>query len=613
MDRDYETDGPLINLDTVSPLPVITHKKRNSHIFNLDTVSTRIAPSPTRLLFNSDTVSSPIVPSPTRLLFNLDMVSSPIVPSSEYLTITTRIFNNKSIGNIVTNYTLIPETTRLNKAYEAFNREIYSFYANGNTDFILNAEILNKFFKKLTDYKLSEQECVLLKDMIIINYVNKLKNADNKHKYIVMLFFDALISYVDLLFDILVMIKYTQIKVVIAVYQLCALILSFVLQCVFSIYIKQPWWMNVFSFIGMKTFIEAFRYEIDILPFYKQLISNDYVLWAARTIDILSRTLPQIMIQMYAFFIIENEQRGAIHYVSIILSLISCGSSIAYTDRIVDMDEYRRESDPTMFGYVPPVLCESNKQYAALSIFYTCYLISKAYTFTILALSSPSVMYPLMFMLTECAIMFAIRFYYNNWRFYRKDADGVIFSIAVHCFIYMCMFAAPFPTIRNPSLLMPRIYACYVIYMLLVNFPILVWSYYTFDAYTHCEISFLYSLLVLCGSTLFSFIFGALSFYYVPIDIKPSFYKCQTMHQYISDWWWDNVKVDYIENGVYINDLNNMRANLPNWCSLCYLPLDKLKKLYAEKSDIWENNDMQWYADVVDRMSEDEEVFVSDF
>lgn len=559
--------------------------------------------------------SSPIVPSPitspittTRKKKIVDTISSQIFPSPEYLMITTRMPRSQSIGdisNVVTNYNLIPVADRVNKAYKAFNYEIYSFYANGNTDFILNVDILDIFFKKLMNCGLSEQECVLLKDMIIINYVNKLKNVDNKHKYVVMLFFDALISYSDLILDIIVMIRYAQIKFIIAIYQLIALMLSFVIQCVFSAYIKQPWWMNIFSFIGMKTFVEAFRYEIDILPFYKQLLSNDYVLWAARTIDILSRTLPQIMIQMYAYFIIESEQRTPIQYLSVILSLMSCGSSIAYTDRIVDMDEYRRRSDQTMFGYVPHVLCDSNKQYVSLALFYTGYLISKSYTFTIFALASPSVTYPMMVMAAECMILFAVRFYYKNWRFYRKGADGAAFSIAAHCFIYMCLFAAPFPTIRNPALLTPRIYACSVAYMMLVNFPILIWSYSVLDAYTYCKIPFLYSILGVLCSTLLTFSSGALSFYYVPIDIKPSFYKCQTMHQYISDWWWDNAKIDYIENSVYINSLNSMRANLPNWCSSHYLPLNKLKNLFEKKDELWKSSDMQWYDDIMTQMSND--------
>ena len=144
------------------------------------------------------------------------------------------------------------------------------------------------------------------------------------------------------------------------------------------------------------------------------------------------------------------------------------------------MSKFRRKDEPLLLGYT------AGKQYATKQlctsvIFFTSYVVAKTLSFSILFVSAPSKFYPLGWLVLEYFGFLLWRKSYGNWRMYRNGTDGTIFSLLWHLGCYLCLLSAPFPMMRVPAFLTPRIYSRGLLYMLIINFVMVAVSYQIFN------------------------------------------------------------------------------------------------------------------------------------
>jgi hypothetical protein len=227
----------------------------------------------------------------------------------------------------------------------------------------------------------------------------------------------------------------------------------------------QPTWVNVLGLFGMKPLIEAWRDAVDAKPFPNQKNDNKFMLTTSRLLEVALESVPQSLVQCTALLLYPS-QRSPLQLFSLLASFFTTGLTVALADRDLDMDKPRRRIDPPLFGYASTI--NPCKQIVASALFFTAYATAKTVSFSLLIALS-SFHYALGLLCVEFFGLLGIRTNTKSWRVYRKGLDGVKFGLLAHLFWYICLLSAPFPFLRLPSLLTPRIYAGSLAYMLAVN------------------------------------------------------------------------------------------------------------------------------------------------
>ena len=74
------------------------------------------------------------------------------------------------------------------------------------------------------------------------------------------------------------------------------------------------------------------------------------------------------------------------------------------------------------------------------------------------------------------------------------------------------------------------------------------------------------ALLLLGGFTLATLSFGALFMFYVPANMRATFYKYKTWGMHLDTYWWDD-KIFDENDGIELRGHEAVRANLPMWNS----------------------------------------------
>ena len=80
----------------------------------------------------------------------------------------------------------------------------------------------------------------------------------------------------------------------------------------------------------------------------------------------------------------DEAERTSLQYVSLAISLLTAGSAIAFTDRVLDKDKARRKVDPHLFGYVPSVENEQFRQLLTMVVFFSTYIGAKMFALSVL-------------------------------------------------------------------------------------------------------------------------------------------------------------------------------------------------------------------------------------
>ena len=176
----------------------------------------------------------------------------------------------------------------------------------------------------------------------------------------------------------------------------------------------------------------------------------------------------------------DKAERTSLQYVSLTISLLTAGSAIAFTDRVVDTNKERRTSDPHLFGYVPSFESGQHRQLLCMVVFFSTYIGAKLFALSVLVVRGGIAVMGA-WLLAEFAVLLGVRVGIGNWRVYRRGVDGVGVGLLAHLALYIGLLSAPFPLLRNPTFLTSRVYSGGLLYMLLANFAQVGVAYRYYD------------------------------------------------------------------------------------------------------------------------------------
>ena len=90
----------------------------------------------------------------------------------------------------------------------------------------------------------------------------------------------------------------------------------------------------------------------------------------------------------------------------------------------------------------------------------------------------------------------------------------------------------------------------------------------------------------------FSYLFpGAVAYRYVPTSHKRTFYEHRTFKWHVETWWWNEARQGVDHKGRELDTQEGIRAGIPIWCSIHYLPVEKCKAFYEENWRRWEEEE----------------------
>jgi len=386
-----------------------------------------------------------------------------------------------------------------------------------------------------------------------------------------------------------------------------ALLFSFVLQFISSYVMGQPLWVGLLGMVGLKPVVEDLRQAINAKPFPNQKASNDRMLFISRIIEVIAEVFPQSLIQTLTIIIVP-ESRTLVPYFSLFSSLLTNGVLVSSLSWHSDAVRFSRKKDPLYYGYVISSAPPNAQMVASIAqvLFFATYAAAKISSLALLIASS-SFRYAGVLLTSEFFGLLVLRKLCGNWRFYTARADGVsgvFISLAGHLGLYFSLLYAPFPIIRTPAFLTPRIYARGLLYMLVVNFLLVYFSYHVIAGTnspanypTALDIPESFAWTFLASATLLCLFSGSVAFHYVPETHKSSFYRHNTFKEHVATFWWNDKTHGTDLNLREITDRDEIRALIPLWCSEHYTPKAKLVAFYEEKWAGWCANPPDWFDD----------------
>ncbi|GMH62912.1 hypothetical protein TL16_g03585 [Triparma laevis f. inornata] len=481
----------------------------------------------------------------------------------------------------------------LNTSEERIGKALQLFYAEVHEPYVEDpkmesvVEEMKAFVGAQVLRGLTGIEADELKYAITNKLATELKDID--HYKVMKTFGKALLSYFDIITDILVLVDLIKGNSRMALVQGISLGVSFAFQSVFSLAMGQPIWVVLSGLVGLKPAIESWRDATRAKPFPNQKMDNDLMLVISRMTEVISEAIPQSLVQTLVI-LMYPDQRTTLQFVSLIASFLTTGFVVASSDREMDKNKYRRKNEPLLFGYVPET--NSHRQMVASISFFSLYKLAKVSSLSLLVASS-SFRYAVILLILESFGFLGWRMVYGNWRFYKRGLDGRGFSLFAHFGWYICLLSAPFLLARNPTFLTPRIYAGGLLYMLSVNFMILVFSYQVFDASAYLSQSEAWTGL--SAITLLCLVSGGIAFHYVPGSHKATFYKSLTFKEHVATFWWNDCRYSADHNYKITTDQQYIRAMIPLRWSHHYTPDDKIVAFYKDHWKDWCADPPDWF------------------
>jgi hypothetical protein len=287
----------------------------------------------------------------------------------------------------------------------------------------------------------------------------------------------------------------------------------------------------------------------------------------------------------------DNAKRNSLQYVSLAISLLTAGSTIAFTDRVLDQSKFRRKIDPRLFGYVPSFENGQFRQLLYMVAFFSTYMGTKMFALSLLVVRGGLVVV-WGWLVAEFWALLGLRIAMSNWRIYRRGVGGVGISMLQHLALYIGLLAAPSPVFRNPVFLTSKVYSGGLLYMLLANFAQVGIAYRCYDQGTVDETTawgVLVALTVVCVAA------GAGAYRHVPRSHRRTFYEHLTFRRHVETFWWNEARYDVDHKGRELDTQEGIRAGLPLWVSPHYLPTERCRAFYAENWSKWEEEPPEWF------------------
>jgi len=478
---------------------------------------------------------------------------------------------------------------RIEKALQRFRAEVLEpFLKDPETESIVdktkdfvNTQIVKGF---------TQDEAENLKYEIMNVLAVDIKEVD--HYKVMKTFGKALLSYFDIVTDVLVLLDLiAKQNTRMALIQGISFGVSFLIQSIISIAFGQPLWVVLSGLVGMKPAIESWRDATRAKPFPSQKFDNEVMLMFSRMVEVMFEAIPQSIVQTLAV-IQYKDQRTALQFVSLFTSFLTTGFVVASADREMDTSKYKRKNEPLLFGYVPKT--DARKQFYASTSFFTLYKTAKVFSLAIL-IASTSFRYAITLLCLEWLGILAWRKSYENWRMFLHGLDGVGFSLLFHFGYYLGLLAAPFPLIRLPANLTPRVYAGSIVYMLVINFGMVFFSYRVHDGTDFLSEG--QAFLGLATLTIICVISGRIAYHYMPDSHRGTFHKAWTFKDYVADCWNDCV-YDYDHHHRITTDQDYIRAcRISCLISRHYVPEEKVFAFYKEHWKGWCKDPPDWFDD----------------
>ena len=475
---------------------------------------------------------------------------------------------------------------RVEKALWMFKRDVLTPYEDDPEAADNLKEEVKKFMDEQVQKGLSEEEANNLKIEAIVKLVEEKKEIDIFK--VLRVLGKTVISYADIATDVLVLLEFMAKNRTMAVIQGISLGFSMLVQCIWSLLMGQPSWMGLLGLVGMKPLAEAWRDAVQAKPFPKQKIGNETLLMTSRLHEVVFEAIPQSLIQSVAL-LLYPDQRSYLQFISLFASFLTTGFMVATADRDIDTNKKQRQTEPLLYGYAK-VNCYP--QIISSIVCFTCYKATKMFSLALLIASAPPE-YTIGLLIIELFAILLWRKKYENWRFYGRGADGLSLGVLTHFTSYFSLLSAPFPIIRLPLLYTPKIYSGSLFYMCFVNFIIVYVAYNVFGARNVLLES--QAWVGLIAVTSLFVISGAIAFSYVPKIHKRTFYKHRTAKEHISTYIW-NEKIHARDHKLReLRDRDGIRAMIPIWYSIHYVPKEKLIELYGENWAGWCADPPHWF------------------
>ena len=88
---------------------------------------------------------------------------------------------------------------------------------------------------------------------------------------------------------------------------------------------------------------------------------------------------------------------------------------------------------------------------------------------------------------------------------------------------------------------------------------------------------------------------GAVAYYYVPRNMKETFYGHLTFKEYVATHWWNEARHDVDHKHRELDTQEGIRACLPTAFSIYYLPVEQCRAFYRENWEKWEREQPDWF------------------
>ena len=95
-------------------------------------------------------------------------------------------------------------------------------------------------------------------------------------------------------------------------------------------------------------------------------------------------------------------------------------------------------------------------------------------------------------------------------------------------------------------------------------------------------------------STVVCVVSGAVAYFYVPKNMKGTFYGHLTFKEHVATFWWNEATSVVVRN-IEMDTQEGIRATLPIRFSKVYIPVAELKEFYRENWERWEIEQPEWF------------------
>jgi len=249
----------------------------------------------------------------------------------------------------------------------------------------MTSDDLKEFVNAQKALGLSSGECEELLYELATKLFNEKKEVDTFMALKVV--GKALVSYFDLVTDVMVFFELLRKNLTMAVVQGVTLGFSMVLQSLLSWLVGQPKLVALSGLLGCKPMIEAWRDATDAKPYQNQKVKNSQILGMSRMLEITTEAIPQSVIQSIIFLLFPD-QRTTVQMVSLFASFLTTGFTVAFAARDTDTSKYQRKAHPKLNGYVPST--NGNVQAFFSVVFITTYTMAKMFALSLFIATSSS-------------------------------------------------------------------------------------------------------------------------------------------------------------------------------------------------------------------------------